>query len=196
MRACGSSSCSRGCSCFALSRRPTGFPGLRAGYVIGSPAAASFIGSLAPTLGVNALTQAAVLQALRVGDRDIARRRALVLRAARPPLRGLCSRFRVQRRRARRTSSGFAGARQRRGACHAPRAVARAGRAGRSAGRRALRTRGDPRRARDRPPALGAPGSAGRARARIGAGRGRAGNQPLKSGTPRALTAACWCWPR
>jgi histidinol-phosphate aminotransferase len=55
-----------------------GLPGLRAGYVIGSPAAASFIGSLAPALGVNALTQAAVLQALRVGDRDLARRRAVV----------------------------------------------------------------------------------------------------------------------
>lgn len=55
-----------------------GLSGLRAGYVIGSPAAASFIGSLAPALGVNALTQAAVLQALRVGDRDLARRRAVV----------------------------------------------------------------------------------------------------------------------
>jgi histidinol-phosphate aminotransferase len=55
-----------------------GLSGLRGGYVIGSPASASFIGSLAPMLGVNALTQAAVLQALQVGDRDLDRRRALV----------------------------------------------------------------------------------------------------------------------
>jgi histidinol-phosphate aminotransferase len=56
-----------------------GLSGLRAGYVIGSPAATSFLASTAPMLGVNALTQAAVLQALRIGDRDIARRRATVL---------------------------------------------------------------------------------------------------------------------
>jgi len=56
-----------------------GLSGLRAGYVVGSPAATSFIGSTAPMLGVNALTQAAVLQALKIGDRDIAQRRALVL---------------------------------------------------------------------------------------------------------------------
>jgi histidinol-phosphate aminotransferase len=56
-----------------------GLSGLRAGYVIGSPPAASFTASLAPMLGVNALTQAAVLQALKIGERDLARRRALVL---------------------------------------------------------------------------------------------------------------------
>jgi histidinol-phosphate aminotransferase len=56
-----------------------GLSGLRAGYVIGSPAATSFIGSLAPEFGVNALTQAAVLQALRVGDRELERRRPVVL---------------------------------------------------------------------------------------------------------------------
>ena len=56
-----------------------GLSGLRAGYVVGSPAGATFISSLAPMLGVNALTQAAVLQALTIGDRDLARRRALVL---------------------------------------------------------------------------------------------------------------------
>jgi histidinol-phosphate aminotransferase len=55
-----------------------GLSGLRAGYVVGSPAAASFTGSLAPMLGVNSLTQAAVLQALKIGDRDLARRRELV----------------------------------------------------------------------------------------------------------------------
>jgi histidinol-phosphate aminotransferase len=53
-----------------------GLSGVRAGYVIGSPAAASFIGSLGPAFGVNALTQAAVLQTLRIGDRDLAERRA------------------------------------------------------------------------------------------------------------------------
>ena len=56
-----------------------GLSGLRAGYVVGSPTATTFLASLAPMLGVNALTQAAVLQALRIGDRDIAERRALVL---------------------------------------------------------------------------------------------------------------------
>jgi histidinol-phosphate aminotransferase len=56
-----------------------GLSGIRAGYVIGSPASASFIGSLAPAFGVNALTQAAVLQALRVADRDLDLRRAVVL---------------------------------------------------------------------------------------------------------------------
>ena len=52
-----------------------GLSGLRAGYVVGSPAAASLLGSLAPMLGVNALTQAAVLQALRSATRDVERRR-------------------------------------------------------------------------------------------------------------------------
>jgi histidinol-phosphate aminotransferase len=56
-----------------------GLSGLRAGYVIGSPAGASFLTELAPMLGVNALTQAAVLQALKIGDRDLAERRAMVI---------------------------------------------------------------------------------------------------------------------
>jgi histidinol-phosphate aminotransferase len=56
-----------------------GLSGLRAGYVVGSPAGASFTASLAPMLGVNALTQAAVLQALKIGDRDLARRRGVVI---------------------------------------------------------------------------------------------------------------------
>jgi histidinol-phosphate aminotransferase len=56
-----------------------GLSGLRAGYVIGAPAATSFLASLAPMLGVNALTQAATLQALRIGDRDLDRRRAGVI---------------------------------------------------------------------------------------------------------------------
>ena len=56
-----------------------GLSGLRAGYVIGSPSGTSLVASLAPFLGVNVLTQAAVLQALRIGDRDLDRRRALVI---------------------------------------------------------------------------------------------------------------------
>ncbi len=56
-----------------------GLSGLRAGYVVASPAGASFAASLAPMLGVNALTQAAVLQALKIGDRDLAHRRAVVI---------------------------------------------------------------------------------------------------------------------
>jgi histidinol-phosphate aminotransferase len=56
-----------------------GLSGLRAGYVVGSAAATSFLASLAPMLGVNALTQAATLQALRIGDRDLERRRTTVI---------------------------------------------------------------------------------------------------------------------
>jgi histidinol-phosphate aminotransferase len=56
-----------------------GLSGLRAGYVVGSPVSASLLASLTPVLGVNALTQAAVLQALKISDRDVARRRAGVI---------------------------------------------------------------------------------------------------------------------
>jgi histidinol-phosphate aminotransferase len=56
-----------------------GLSGVRAGYVVGSPAAASLLVSLAPMLGVNALTQAAVRQALKIGDRELAQRRATVI---------------------------------------------------------------------------------------------------------------------
>jgi histidinol-phosphate aminotransferase len=56
-----------------------GLSGLRAGYAIGSPVALDLLGSLPPVLGVNALTQAAVLQALKIGDRDLERRRATVI---------------------------------------------------------------------------------------------------------------------
>ena len=49
-----------------------GLSGIRAGYAVGAPSATALLGALAPALGVNALTQAAVLQALRVGDADIA----------------------------------------------------------------------------------------------------------------------------
>jgi histidinol-phosphate aminotransferase len=56
-----------------------GLSGLRAGYVVGSPVAASLLASLAPVLGVNALSQAGVLQALKIGARDLQRRRASVI---------------------------------------------------------------------------------------------------------------------
>jgi histidinol-phosphate aminotransferase len=56
-----------------------GLSGIRAGYAIGAPSATALLGALAPALGVNALTQAAVLQALRVGDADIRARRQVVV---------------------------------------------------------------------------------------------------------------------
>ena len=57
-----------------------GLSGLRAGYVVGSPAAASLLGALAPALGVNALTQAAIAEALKLGDGDLSHRREMVIR--------------------------------------------------------------------------------------------------------------------
>jgi len=56
-----------------------GLSGLRAGYAIGSSASSALLESIAPVLGVNALTQAAVLQALTIGGPEIARRRAAVI---------------------------------------------------------------------------------------------------------------------
>jgi histidinol-phosphate aminotransferase len=55
-----------------------GLSGLRAGYAVGSDA--RLLGAVAPALGVNALTQAAVEHALRTGDAEIDRRRRLVSR--------------------------------------------------------------------------------------------------------------------
>ena len=55
-----------------------GLSGLRAGYAVGSPQAASLLGSIAPALGVNVLTQAGLVQALKIGEREIQRRRELV----------------------------------------------------------------------------------------------------------------------
>ena len=56
-----------------------GLSGLRGGYAVASPAAAELLGSIAPALGVNAMTQAALLHALHIGDKEIARRRSLVI---------------------------------------------------------------------------------------------------------------------
>jgi histidinol-phosphate aminotransferase len=56
-----------------------GLSGLRAGYAVGSEASGRLLESIAPALGVNALTQAAVEYALRFGDDEIERRRKLVI---------------------------------------------------------------------------------------------------------------------
>jgi histidinol-phosphate aminotransferase len=56
-----------------------GLSGIRAGYAVAAPGATDLLAALAPALGVNALTQAAMLQALRVGADDISHRRAAVL---------------------------------------------------------------------------------------------------------------------
>ena len=55
-----------------------GLSGLRAGYAVGSDP--RLLSAVAPVLGVNALTQAAVEYALRAGDGEIERRRAMVVR--------------------------------------------------------------------------------------------------------------------
>jgi len=56
-----------------------GLSGLRAGYAVASNAAAKLLDSIAPVLGVNALTQSAVVQALKISDREVERRRATVI---------------------------------------------------------------------------------------------------------------------
>src|SRR4051812_47859017 len=57
-----------------------GLSGLRAGYAVGSTASGRVMDAMAPVLGVNALTQAAILQALRIGGPEVVRRRETVLR--------------------------------------------------------------------------------------------------------------------
>jgi histidinol-phosphate aminotransferase len=57
-----------------------GLSGLRAGYAVGSDTATRVLDSIAPVLGVNALTQAAVDQALKIGGPEVERRRASVIR--------------------------------------------------------------------------------------------------------------------
>jgi histidinol-phosphate aminotransferase len=66
-----------------------GLSGLRAGYAIGSTGAAAILGALSPVLGVNALTQAAVGQALKISDIEIAHRRAIVVKQRRRLLEAL-----------------------------------------------------------------------------------------------------------
>jgi histidinol-phosphate aminotransferase len=66
-----------------------GLSGMRGGYVVASPTAAELLVALAPALGVNAMTQAALAQALKVGDAEIRRRRELVLEQRRRLLNAL-----------------------------------------------------------------------------------------------------------
>lgn len=56
-----------------------GLSGLRAGYAVGSTASSSVLDSISPVLGVNALTQSAVAQALKIGAAEIERRRSAVI---------------------------------------------------------------------------------------------------------------------
>lgn len=56
-----------------------GLSGLRAGYAVGSTAAGDLLEAIAPALGVNALTQAAAVQALKIAGPEVARRRAAVI---------------------------------------------------------------------------------------------------------------------
>ena len=63
-----------------------GLSGLRAGYAVGTDA--DLLGTIAPVLGVNALSQAAVEYALRGGDAEVARRRDSVSQRARACVRG------------------------------------------------------------------------------------------------------------
>ena len=57
-----------------------GLSGLRAGYAVGSTSSTALLDRIAPVLGVNALTQAAVDQALKIGGAEVQRRREAVIR--------------------------------------------------------------------------------------------------------------------
>jgi histidinol-phosphate aminotransferase len=56
-----------------------GLSGLRAGYAVGSGSTTQLLDAIAPVLGVNALTQAAVIQALEISDPEVERRRNAVI---------------------------------------------------------------------------------------------------------------------
>src|SRR3954463_7712143 len=64
-----------------------GLSGLRAGYVVGSDV--DLLAAIAPALGVNALTQAALEHALQTGDEEIERRRRTVSRERARVVEGL-----------------------------------------------------------------------------------------------------------
>lgn len=66
-----------------------GLSGLRGGYAIGSAEASSVVEALSPAHGVNALTQAAMSAALRRGDRELGRRREMVIATRRTIAEGL-----------------------------------------------------------------------------------------------------------
>jgi histidinol-phosphate aminotransferase len=57
-----------------------GLSGVRAGYAVGSNASTKLLDAMSPVLGVNALTQSAVAQALKIGGPEVASRRASVIR--------------------------------------------------------------------------------------------------------------------
>jgi len=57
-----------------------GLSGLRAGYAVGSTASAALLDAISPVLGVNALSQSAIDQALKIGGPEIVRRRSAVIR--------------------------------------------------------------------------------------------------------------------
>jgi len=56
-----------------------GLSGLRAGYAVGSPASTGLLDAISPVLGVNALTQSAIEQALKIGGPEVERRRISVI---------------------------------------------------------------------------------------------------------------------
>jgi histidinol-phosphate aminotransferase len=64
-----------------------GLSGLRAGYAVSSDG--NLLAAVAPVLGVNALTQAAIEHALRTGDAEVERRRQTVARERRRLLAAL-----------------------------------------------------------------------------------------------------------
>jgi histidinol-phosphate aminotransferase len=66
-----------------------GLSGLRAGYAVGSRQAGALVEALGPVLGVNALTQAGVEQALKIGDPEVERRRGMVVEQRRRLLSAL-----------------------------------------------------------------------------------------------------------
>jgi len=66
-----------------------GLSGLRAGYVVAPEGHGALLDTIAPALGVNALTQAAVEQALKIGGGEVLRRRKLVIEQRRRVLRAL-----------------------------------------------------------------------------------------------------------
>jgi len=66
-----------------------GMAGLRGGYAVASPSASELLGAIAPALGVNALTQAAIVHALKIGDPEVARRREMVIEQRRRLLTAL-----------------------------------------------------------------------------------------------------------
>ena len=66
-----------------------GLSGLRAGYVVGSTASGDLLEAMAPALGISVLTQAGLAQALKIGDAEVERRRALVIEQRRRVLDAL-----------------------------------------------------------------------------------------------------------